>query len=553
MSTFLETLPPHGDARSAAILGAIATGHLDPPVWVPVQLGPVELRVSADWLTIGGGRVPMSAAVAQAAVNALDALLPTPKIVEAIEAAARERGELVPFVAWPRYQDNSQLYASTIRWREQNISEALGAAAPGTLIAGALKDVVIAPRLAWMLDRVLIFGGLYSTEKRVQDLQTNKTAHHAGFDNGYAGGIRAVLDACLVNGQPARVSEILRDPARAGWLSSEGPLTVVRYPLAHGASQPQGGRTHASAQPGGSHVVAAPASSATPSAPSAPLTPSNPAPAARPVSAAPSTKTSWTEPAPGAPLRPGHRGPRVKQAQIFLASAGYPCDADGLFGPATEAQVKALQRRVGMAVTGVVGEAELVALRAAVAAAADPYADPPSPDEPIPFIPAYSYYPGRQRSIRLAVLHTAEIAEVGYAAENLAKWAAGPSAGVSWHYAIDNDSTIQCVRDGDTAFHAKGANADGVGIELSGRAAQGAAGWADAYSRAVLQRAARLVASLCRRHGLPVTFLDAAALQRGEAGITSHAEVTKAYRLSTHTDPGAAFPRDAFLELVRSA
>lgn len=90
---------------------------------------------------------------------------------------------------------------------------------------------------------------------------------------------------------------------------------------------------------------------------------------------APAT-SAWADPAPGEPLRRGHRGPRVKELQLSLAAAGYPCDADGLFGPATEAQVKALQRRVGLPVTGVVGEGDLVALRAAVASAsADPYED----------------------------------------------------------------------------------------------------------------------------------------------------------------------------------
>ena len=503
--SFLTELPPHGDARAARILGAIATGHLDPVTWVPVRCGPVELHVSADWLKIGGGRVPMAAYVAQAAVEALGAVLPTPTIVDAIEAEARARGRLVPFVAWPRWQDDSQLATSTILWREQNIREALGGdVAPDTLVAGALKDVVIAQRLAWMLDRVLISGGRYSNGKKVQDLQTNATAHTARFDGGYAHGVRAIRDACTVDGQPASVTWILRDPTRARWLSAEGALSVVRYPA----------RTATATT-----IPAAPAGPA----PSLPAT-------------VPTTTAKWTEPSASEPLRRGHRGTRVKQVQIFLSQAGYACTTDGLFGPQTEGQFVAFQRAHGLAPTGVAGEADLRELRRAAMPA-----PLPADDGPIPLVQAYSYYPGRQRPIRLIVLHTAEIEEVGYAAENLAKWAAGPSAGVSWHYAIDNDSTIQCVRDEDTAFHAKGANADGVGIELSGRASQGAAGWADAYSQAVLRRAAKLVAQLCRKHGLPTVFLDAAALQRGEAGITTHAEVTRAYRQSTHTDPGAAF------------
>ena len=74
----------------------------------------------------------------------------------------------------------------------------------------------------------------------------------------------------------------------------------------------------------------------------------------------------------------------------------------------------------------------------------------------------------------------------------------------------------------------------------------------DAYSQAALARTAQLVAALCRRHSIPVRFLDAKALLRGERWITTHAEVTKAYKLSTHTDPGKDFPRDAFLVMVRA-
>ena len=163
----------------------------------------------------------------------------------------------------------------------------------------------------------------------------------------------------------------------------------------------------------------------------------------------------------------------------------------------------------------------------------------------------FTHQPGRNSQIRLVVLHDAEVAEVGTADENLAAWASAPNAPMaSWHYCVDNDSAIPCVREEDTAFAAPGANADGIQIEVSGRASQNASGWADAYTQAALGRTARIVADLCRRHALPVAFVDAAGLLRGERGITTHAAVTLAYRQSTHTDPGGAFPMAAFLEMV---
>lgn len=222
--TFLQELPPHGPVRERAVADAVDGGRLDHPVWLPVCCGPVTLEVSADWLMIEGARIPMSGPNAQRACDSLEALLPTPKIVRAIEAAARDHGRLVPFKPWP--DTKTQLSTAAILWRE----EQLPVLPASVLLAGCLKDVVIAPRLAWMAGRALLFGGLYHDGRRVQELQTNATAHEATFDSGYAGGVRAVRDRCTVEGAPARVSEILRDQKRAPWLSDEGPLSVTHYP-----------------------------------------------------------------------------------------------------------------------------------------------------------------------------------------------------------------------------------------------------------------------------------------------------------------------------------
>jgi N-acetyl-anhydromuramyl-L-alanine amidase AmpD len=159
----------------------------------------------------------------------------------------------------------------------------------------------------------------------------------------------------------------------------------------------------------------------------------------------------------------------------------------------------------------------------------------------------------RSAEVKQIVLHTAEIVEKPTSAEALAKWAAGPQAPrASWHFAVDNDTVAQSVLEKYIAWHAPGANQTGIVIELCGYARQTPAEWEDAFSAAVLERAAKLVAHLAAKWHIPVKFLDAAALRRGERGITTHAEVTKAFKQSTHTDPGAHFPMDRFLELVKS-
>jgi len=158
----------------------------------------------------------------------------------------------------------------------------------------------------------------------------------------------------------------------------------------------------------------------------------------------------------------------------------------------------------------------------------------------------------RSKEIRLVVLHTAEIAETLTSAEALARWCNGSGAPrASWHFAVDSDSITQSVKEEYVAWHAPGANRVGIGIEMCGRAAQTPEQWDDDFSRSVLWRTARLTASLCRRWNLPVQFVDAAALKYNVRGITTHAEVTKAFKQSTHTDPGKHFPMDEFLRLVR--
>ena len=307
MSLFLETLPPHGEARNERVREVIAAG-IDRVTWFSLTMGRVVLQVSSDWLKIGGARIPMTAANAQLAVDSLDAVLPTPAIVAAIEAAARACDGLVPFDAWPHYSDNSQLERSTILWREANIARRLAGRTP-PIVAGAVKDVVLAPFMP--AGRVVIFGGLDSQGKRIQPVYPipgGAPGHGDYFDQGYAGGTRAVRDACLLDGRPAMVADLLS----RGMLG--GPVARTRYETAP-ATKPS-----------------APASPAAPRA-----------------------------------LRTGDSGPAVRELQRLLSLAGWHTRADGVFGAITLAAVKAFQLEHGLEVDGLAGKDTMAALRAAAA------------------------------------------------------------------------------------------------------------------------------------------------------------------------------------------
>lgn len=171
----------------------------------------------------------------------------------------------------------------------------------------------------------------------------------------------------------------------------------------------------------------------------------------------------------------------------------------------------------------------------------------------IAFIQARNFTKGRTHHIDLLVIHTMESPEKPDTAEAVAKWFAGSAAPqASAHYCIDNNSIVQCVKDTDVAWHAPGANHNGLGFEHAGRAAQSAADWSDDYSDQMLRLSAVLIAQKCTEYGIPAVFLREADLLAGRRGITGHAQVSKAFKLSTHTDPGANFPIERYLGYVKS-
>ena len=61
-------------------------------------------------------------------------------------------------------------------------------------------------------------------------------------------------------------------------------------------------------------------------------------------------------------LTPGARGQAVQQLQIALVALGYPIQVDGEYGPRTEAAVRDVQQRNGLAVDGIAGPDTQVAV-----------------------------------------------------------------------------------------------------------------------------------------------------------------------------------------------
>lgn len=158
------------------------------------------------------------------------------------------------------------------------------------------------------------------------------------------------------------------------------------------------------------------------------------------------------------------------------------------------------------------------------------------------------------RVIDVVVLHTMEAVEKDGTALRVAQWFAGPAAPqASAHYCIDAHEIIGCVRENDIAWAAPGANRNGIQLEHAGFAKQNTTEWSDAYSQQMLESSATLCAAICVRHGIPVVRLEVADLIAGRRGLCGHIDVTRAFKRSTHTDPGGDFPWDRYLQRVRAA
>lgn len=169
----------------------------------------------------------------------------------------------------------------------------------------------------------------------------------------------------------------------------------------------------------------------------------------------------------------------------------------------------------------------------------------------IPFLQARWYHKGRITPVEVIVIHDMEAPETDKTAEAVAANFHVTDRKASTHYNIDNNSIVGSVRLEDTAWAAPGANSNGIQLEHAGYASQRLVDWMDGYSLAELKLSAQLTAALCSKFILPMEFVDAKGLVARRKGITTHWEVTKAFKQSDHTDPGLYFPMDLYIAMVR--
>lgn len=150
------------------------------------------------------------------------------------------------------------------------------------------------------------------------------------------------------------------------------------------------------------------------------------------------------------------------------------------------------------------------------------------------------------KDIKYVVIHDTE---GGGSAKNVAAWGA-TQRNASWHVVVDNNCVVRQLPDNIVAWGAPPANSEGLQCEILGFASWSKLTWFKNQSS--LKRAAWQTARWCKAHNIPARWLTDAELKRGlKKGITYHAQVSRVFGLSTHTDPGKNFPRGYFMFLVR--
>ena len=495
--------------REAAAFDLVKAGSFVQWPWRDVysKSGPFHgtIRVASDYFAIGDAedfiRLPMTPILAQRIADFFGWSLPTKKIVGLVWNQAEIRLEPIPTMpdaamrSLGRYAHHNALIQAALAELQSVTPQ------DRAIVAGHKKDIVLTNKLE--AGRVAIYGWHRSSGTPIQGL--NATSHSSAYED-YSHGVRFVRGDVVINGTEMRLADLFAASDMCGLVSDEGVLCVTRQPGTN-------------------------------------------------------AKTAAEEKV----MKRGDKGSNVADWQTFLNergfydAAGHTLAVDGVFGTRTEQATKRFQEVHGIVQTGIASAATIAMAEKVSETPPPPPTDPSRVDDSLPaikFIQARNYTKlSTPRKIDLIVIHTMEAPEKPTTAENVAAWFAGPSAPrASAHYCLDSDSVVQTVREEDVAWHAPGANRNGIGIEHAGFAKQTPADWADEFSTAMLAQSAQLVAEICKRYDIPVTRLTPADLKNKKRGICGHVDCTNAFSDGVgHWDPGPSYPWASYLAQIREA
>jgi pimeloyl-ACP methyl ester carboxylesterase len=188
----------------------------------------VQYEVMPDYLAVGSDdnycRVPMNPRTAQRLATLFGASLVTSVLSDHIYSQAVLK--LAPFNYVPVGNAN-ELVSKFVEHNaqiEKQFSDAGGK--HGQLVAGIKKDIILSLRITEKHDRVVLYGWHKPGGKPIQPVYSG----HVWWYVDYSHGIRFINNQVILDGRPALVTDILKDPVLFRVLSDEEtPLTEPFY------------------------------------------------------------------------------------------------------------------------------------------------------------------------------------------------------------------------------------------------------------------------------------------------------------------------------------
>ena len=187
----------------------------------------LEYEVMPDYLAIGSDddfcRIPMNPRTAQRLADLFGASMLTARLSDHIWSQADVKPE--PFFYKPVGNANElpAKFEEHNAQIEKQLAEAGGR--PGQLVAGIKKDVIISSRLAERSDRVVIYGWHKPDGNPIQPVYSG----HVWWYVDYSHGIRFMNRQVLLDGRPADVTDLLKDPVLFRVLSNEELPVKMQY------------------------------------------------------------------------------------------------------------------------------------------------------------------------------------------------------------------------------------------------------------------------------------------------------------------------------------
>lgn len=156
---------------------------------------------------------------------------------------------------------------------------------------------------------------------------------------------------------------------------------------------------------------------------------------------------------------------------------------------------------------------------------------------------------GDQSSVNRIVIHATVSPTVVGGAQSIANYFHTTTRDASAHYVVDPKYIWQCLHETTVGYHAP-PNYASIGIELCDPQEGSGTRWSDSGHRAMLKLAADLTKKVASRWNVPLRKLSASDLRAGKRGVCGHVDVSNAWHLTDHGDPGSAFPWNYFMALL---